>query len=248
MKIIIFAVAFGMLLLLSGGAAYAGDNEDNGADAPWRQRFSINVSGSSGNTRSFDARAAWRARREVAAHRTLIDARYNFGTVGSDVIQSAFTSGARRDWLIPDATWFVFGEGRYDFDDFRSWRHRVSSHWGVGDELRKTETFELLGRAGVGASKQWERTDDLRPEGLLGAEMVWDITETQELFASSYIYPDLLDLSEFRVVSKAEINVEIDHARGMSLIAGVEHDYESSAGPEARNWDFRYYAGLSVGF
>jgi len=231
-------------LLLAGTTLCFADEEDEG----WKQRFLLDLSGSAGNTDSFDMRTGWRANQRTERRRRWLDATYYLGFSDGHRDQSAFTSGVKQDWLVPDATWFAFGQGRYDFDDFRAWRHRVSSHWGLGDELRKTETFELLGRLGVGASKQWERTEDIQPEGLLGLDLLWEITDASEFVASSYMYPELDDFFEYRLVSNAEFNAEIDHQRGMSLIAGVEHEYESSVGKEVKNWDLRYYAGISIAF
>ncbi len=241
----VFMVGLTGIILLAAGVAVG--QEEDAERVVWRQRFQANISGSSGNVRSYDMRAAWRARQDAARRRRFLDASYDLGVTGSEVDRSAFTSGARQDWLFPGKTWFTFGEGRYYFDDFQAWRHRASTHWGVGNEFKKTDTFELLGRAGVGAYKQWERSESIRPEALIGAETVWEMTETQEFTASSYVYPRL-DRAEYRMVSKAEFNAAIDRARGMSFVTGVEHTYDSYPGAETRNWVLRYYAGISVAF
>ncbi len=242
-------------LVLSGAVS---GQEEAEPEAPWRQRADFYVSGSSGNTDSMNMRAGWRADREKRRLRTRLDASYNLGLNRGRIDQSRATSGALFDRLLgeestwDDFKWLAFLKGRYDFDNFRVWRHRASSHGGLARILKQFEDedsdFELLARAGLGVSKQWERTDDLRPEALLGAEMVWNITDAQSFTASSYMYPELLDLSKYRLESRAEFNVAIERARGMNFVCGVAHDYESSAGTEHKNWDFRYYAGISIAF
>ncbi len=206
------------------------------------------MSGSSGNTRDFELNTGWRARKETERHRHRLDASYLYGEAENVRTKTAATAGALNDWLVPDATWFAFAKLRYDFDDFKAWTHRANSHAGLGEQLLKTENAEILGRLGLGASKQWEPTDDLQPEGLLGLDGEWSINEQQSFIASSYLYPYLDDWPEYRLISNAEYNIQLDQARGINMHAGIEHEYESSVGTETRNWDLRYYAGISISF
>src|SRR5690606_29571895 len=146
-------------------------------------QFDLGFAGSSGNSDTFDGRAAFLTTRETERDRWRIDASYFYGESGGVRTKNDFTAGVLKDWLFPESPWLVFAQGRFDYDEFKTWSYRVSGHGGVGYEFIKNDELTLIGRLGAGVSKEWKPSSDLRPEGLLGAELGWNISERQRLTA-----------------------------------------------------------------
>jgi hypothetical protein len=216
--------------------------------SPWESQLDVGVAGSRGNSDTFDARIGFLTINETITDRWKIDAAYYYGTSGSETNKHSFTSGVLKDWLMPDSPWLLFAQGRYDFDQFKTWRHRATGHGGAGYEFIKTDELTLIGRIGAGVAQEWKPTSGPRPEGLLGGEVIWNISDRQRLVAHTTLYPDLGDFFEFRVVSGLAWTMSLDFAKGLAFTIGVDNEYESSTAPGIRHNDLKYFAGLSLTF
>lgn len=216
--------------------------------SPWLSQIDLSLSGAQGNTDTLSFRTGFRTVKETDYYRWRFDASYYYGETDGTTNKNQATAGVLRDWLLPDSPWLFFAQGRYDYDNFRDWRHRVSGHGGLGYEFIDTEELTLIGRLGAGAAKEWQRSESLRPEGLLGLELAWNISDRQSLGAHTTLYPDLGDFFEFRVVSGVQWTMQIDQARGLALNAGIDNEYESQTDPGVKNNDLRFYAGITFKF
>ncbi len=212
-------------------------------------RFEIGISGAEGNTETANIRVGFRTKRENETDRTDVGATYQRSTSSGETIRNQANAFILHDWLIPDSPWFTFVNGNYDFDEFRSWDHRVSGFGGVGYEFITTEDLEVTARLGGGLTKEFGGSDDIRPEALIsGALVKWKPTEAQTVSAYATLYPDLSDFFEFRFLTGLEWLIAIDRADGLSLKFGIENEYESvTAGGERHN-DLNYYGALVIDF
>lgn len=212
-------------------------------------QFEIGISGAEGNTETADIRVGLRTNREDEKSRMKFSVTYQWSTSSGETIRNQGNAFIFHDWLIPDSPWFTFVNGNYDFDEFRSWEHRVSGFGGFGYGLVETETLEMTTRLGGGATKEFGGADDIRPEGLLsGALVKWKPTDAQTVTAFARLYPDLSDFFKFRFLTGLEWFIMIDQADGLSMKFGIENEYESiTAGGEDRN-DMKYYGALVIDF
>ena len=92
------------------------------------------------------------------------------------------------------------------------------------------------------------RNEDLRPEGLLGADLAWRIATRQSLEAGTRFHPDLGDATEFRTVSSISWSWLVNDEAKMSLHTGIEHEYQSVVDPGTDHNDWRIVAGLQFDF
>ncbi|UCD76675.1 MAG: DUF481 domain-containing protein [Phycisphaerales bacterium] len=215
----------------------------------WKSRFELALGGSFGNTDSQAFRTGVVSKRESESDRTALDASYFYGASDGDRTDNRFTAGILHDWLFPESPWFLFADGRYDYDEFKSWEHRISAHIGPGYELIKKEDFTLNLRAGIGVVKEFgSDNDDFRPEAMFGGDFAWQISERQSLEGSTMIYPDLDDTGEFRTFSRLNWAMLVDPDSNMSLTAGLEHEYQSKVDPGVDENDLRIFAGLMFDF
>jgi len=215
----------------------------------WDKTLSVGVNGKEGNTQSLSFNTQLKLTRETDRHRFEVEARYFYTQNDGERTQNEFRSQATRDWLDDDSPWIFFVRGGYEYDEFESWEHRLRAYAGPGYRFVDNEDFELLGRLGVGANYEFGTVNELTPEGLLGSEIVrWHITENQTFEGELTVYPDLEELGEYRLTAKAEWQVEIDRASGLSLKLGVENQYESVTEGDDQHNDLKYYGALNYSF
>ncbi len=215
----------------------------------WDSRLTIAFGFSDGNTEQFNFNSIFRTVRENDETRLAFDAAYFFSQEDGNKTENKATVGAVHDWFL-DERWFVFAQARWEYDEFRSWRHRASGHAGVGYRLIDEENFKLTPRIGMGAAKEFgSPRNEIIPEGFAGLDMAWQITENQSLTASTYYYPYLNDLPEFRWINTVAWNIKIDQADGLSLSVGLLHEHESDPADDSiESNDFKLFGGLTFDF
>ena len=213
--------------------------------ADWDWSISAGFSGTEGNSESKAFNFQVRGSQEDDRDRWLFNNQYFYGSSDGDTDENNFSSKLTKDWLNPDSDWFYFAHGAYDYDQFTAWDHRFSVFGGPGYDFIKRDDLALVGRAGLGLTKEIGGNDDLQPEGLLGLDLLrWHFAENQNLIASSYAYPNLGDLGEFRLENSVEWVIDLAEKSGLHLKFGIEHEYESDPGNGAENNDLKYYGAL----
>lgn len=223
--------------------------EDGEDEKEWKSSFKLGLNSSFGNTDTQGFSAGAKSFREGESDKTTLDAHYYYSASDGDRDTNKFTAGVLQDWFVPDSRWLYFAQGRYDYDEFQSWEHRLGAHGGVGYRLIEKDDLTLTLRGGGGVIKEFgSENEDLRPEGLLGADLTWQISPNQSFTAATTIYPDLSEGGEFRSVSSAEWSAMIDEDSNMSVFARLEHEYQSKVDPGVDENDFRIVAGLQFDF
>lgn len=212
-------------------------------------RFETGATGKQGNTETFSTRAAFVSDYTSEAVRVRFDSAYFYGSVRNTINQNEYTIGLMNYLFVKDTPWFFFLGGRYDWKQFEQWQSRVSASTGVGCRFIKTDNLESTVRAGVGFKREYEsEEDEIKPEGLLGWEMTWNIDQTQRLYADTVYLHDFASAGEYRVLSKANYALKLDRARGIDFSLGVENEYQSDVEPDFEHNDLKYYGALVVGF
>jgi len=205
----------------------------------------VGIDGSEGNTVDFNARLGLSGFYEDATSRWLIDMVYETASENNDTTENEFYAQLTRDWRLPEQKHFYFLAGRYDWDDFQEWEHRLSGSGGIGYEFIENDDWLLLGRAGAGGRYDFNGPDKgFTPDGLLGVDVSWNITDTQKLTFGNTYFPDLSHLSEFRNVTRLEWSIAIDAARNLALKLGAENEHESDPPGDDEKNDLTYYLTL----
>jgi putative salt-induced outer membrane protein YdiY len=163
-------------------------------DVKWDSHINVTFNGASGNTEESSLRIGGRSRRRTPSTRLRLDAAYYLSTSESELDNNKLTVGIEHDWLLHESQWFFFGDGRFDYDQFESWRQRLAAHVGPGYDIIGKEDLHLDARVGVGPRKEWgSEDDDWEPEGLIGLRFDWEITRRQSLDASVAYLPIIAD-------------------------------------------------------
>lgn len=217
--------------------------------AKWENSLTLGFGASTGNTESASFNGLASFKRTSKEDTLLIDGNYFYGTSEGDKNTNKGTAGITYDWNIPDTRFFIFGDTRYEFDEFKTWRHRVSAHAGPGYYLVKSTDLDWSIRGGIGAAKEFASDrNEIYPEALAGTDLEWRINPDHKFFANFRIYPDLEDSGEFRTVSNAGYQIKIPRMEGMSLSLGLLHEHQSKVDDGVKKNDLKLFGGLTWSF
>ena len=215
----------------------------------WDKTLAAGLTGSDGNTDSLNLYASFDTGYEDKTDRWAIDADVfyseNEGVNTTNYYQASIT----KDWLKPDQPLFYWSQAKYENDRFTGWQERTSGYVGVGYEFISRDTYNLLGRAGVGGAYEAGVINEFTTELFLGLEGEWTIDDDSSLQYYTYFYPSLDPaFSDFRNTSGLAYQIAIDKGKGMSLKVGGENQYNSAAAPGTEENDLKYYLALVFDF
>ena len=215
----------------------------------WDVRLLMGLTGSDGNSQTANIRIGLEADRKDKDNRARFKSTYNYATSEGDTTRNQFNAETTIDWLMPNSPWFSFVQGVYDFDEFKTWDHRVSGFAGFGYEVIMSPEVELITRTGGGVTKEFGGADDIRPEGLVSAGLLrWNLTDRQTVTGEVTFFPDLSDLERFRTIAKVDWQIKLDHQEGMKFKVGLEHEHESLTDGSKKHNDLKFYGTLVVEF
>lgn len=215
----------------------------------WGGSIDLGITGSDGNTRNFNFRGAIAANRKSDFNDTKLSFTYTFKSEEGESAENRAVFDARNDWLFPGSRWRLFALGSLEFDEFKDYDARLSLFGGVGYELIKNERTLLLGRVGLGASREFGGDDDgWTPEALLGVDFERQIAANQKFFVTADLYPSLDNYPDYRAVAKAGYEIMLDETSKMLLKLGLEDRYDCTPGLGFRRNDLTYFVTLGWAF
>lgn len=215
----------------------------------WDGGVELGLTGSEGNASRLSFRTGVNGQRVTERFDTRLLANYVYAAEDGDKTDHRFRGEARNDWLFNDSKWRVFAQAAVDVDEFKDWEWRLQVFAGVGYEFIKTEKTELIGRVGVGISREFGGDEkDIIPEALLGLDFMRQITERQKFTFTGELYPSLSDGGEFRALVRAAYEILVDPEVNMTLKLGVEDRYDSDPGAGTRENDLDYFIMLVWSF
>ena len=196
---------------------------------PWDGSVELGLSGTEGNTQTFNIRFGLKARHKTAyLVRTLEITSIQKSAAGVTTANTALVDG-RLEWPMPASRWNYYLHGLAEYDQFKAFDYRLSADTGLGYEYIQTEQTMLVGRAGVSASREIGGPDDhTNPEVALGGEFRHKFNPTHAISAKVDYYPNVTDFSDFRLNSQAGWEIAIAPAWGLSLKLSLIDRYDST--------------------
>ena len=215
----------------------------------WKKSFAAGFNGSDGNTETLNLYANFKTDYEDETDRWAITADYFRNSDDGDTTENEFKGTITKDWLKPDSPWFTFANGLYQYDQFESWEHRAGGFLGVGHECISGPVHTVRARVGAGAQYEFGDVNELTPEGLIGVEWEWLISDAQSFNFYNTLYPSLdPGFSEFRNVTGAAWEVKLAAGDGLKLRIGAENEYESDVAPGEDENDLKYFGAVVFDF
>jgi len=214
----------------------------------WEHKLGAGFNGKQGNTNSQSAHAEYRGFFENEQKRWEIRSVYDFNDGGDDDAQNEFYAQATRDWLSPDSEWFYFAFGKYQWDEFKSWDHKVSATLGTGYEFINRKDLLLLGRLGLAGEQTVGGPEPgFTPELMAGADFKKTFNEQHSLAAKTSFYQSF-DNTGWRNISTLDWDISIDKLLGLGLRLGLENEHESQPDGNDVHNDFKYKLSLVWGW
>ncbi len=195
----------------------------------WERSFQLGISGSSGNseTLSFQFGTDWK--RKIDWSQLDISLVYNKSQ--NDGIETKNNGLLNVDhfWRFEESPWSLFLKSAVEYDEFKAFDLRVAINGGASYRFIDSETLQLDGRLGSGASTEFGGPDNRWvPEAVVGSDYSHQWTEQQKFKLSFDYFPDISDPSQFRVVSKASWELMLDKPKNLSFKINLIDRYDST--------------------
>ncbi|MEN8179227.1 MAG: DUF481 domain-containing protein [Pseudomonadota bacterium] len=214
----------------------------------WKRELDIGINGSSGNSESLSAHAGFKADYEDSEDVWKFRTAYDNASSDGEESRNQFFADLEKDWLWTDSAWFAFAQGRYDWDEYKDWDHRIALSAGPGYQFVKNKIWDISGRMGLGVNKTYGDADeDLTPEALLGMHVGWTISERESIDFNTTFYPSLENGGEYRNITTFDWKMKIEESGKLAMKVGLSNEYDSEATGDVEKNDFKYYFALVWG-
>ena len=225
--------------------AFSARAKENG----WSSSIDMSLTSETGNTDERSFRMGAKLGREYSNIKMSSDLSYYNKESNGETTDDKLSIGYLRDRSFKDSDWFFFMMGRYDYDQFESWRQRVSLHSGPGYKLIQKPDFQMDLRAGPGVRKEWGSDNtDPKFEGLAGTSFEWKPTKRQTFSFSTLFYTVLSDFDDHRTRTTFDWDYLLSDEINLSFVLGILHEYQAYVDPGKDKNDTRIHTGIRYKF
>lgn len=204
--------------------------------APWDIGVNFGLNGSEGENRSQSIASGGYVKRDSDTWTLDSKISYNMTAANSIETQNNALVDARVDRKLDKSPWSLYILNQTLYDEFQPFDLRVSVNSGVGYKWVDLENFNLIGRFGGGTSREFGGPDDeWKAEALLGLDYEYLISEKQRFTMKVDYFPEWEDFGQYRVISDAGWEIDLDKPKNMSLRFTVNDRYDSTPNGVAPN-------------
>ncbi|MEW8505368.1 MAG: DUF481 domain-containing protein [Candidatus Thiodiazotropha sp.] len=214
----------------------------------WKHEVEAGLNGASGNSDSINLHAGYSGGYKDENHGWKFISAYDRSRSDGVESRNQFFTDLLKDWFWVDNPWFAFAQGRYDWDEFKEWDHRLAASAGVGYEFIKGESFYMVGRAGLGGNKTYGDAEEVfTREATLGLDAAWTISERESVDFKTTFYPSLEKSGEYRNITSLNWRMSMAEQGALAMKIGLVNEYDSLAAPGTEKSDFKYNLSLVWG-
>jgi putative salt-induced outer membrane protein YdiY len=199
---------------------------------PWEANIEFGLNGSTGTNESLSIRTGGQALRESSTSKLDLDATYLRTTESGASTQNNAKFDARQDWLLNESSpWTLFGTTNIFYDEFQDFDLQTTLNAGIGYRFIHVPGLQMIGRMGSGASREFGGPiDRWVPESLLGFEYKQRLSASQKVYGKLEYYPGWEDLSEYRLIADAGLEIALDQPSNLSLKLSATDRFDSTPG------------------
>ena len=213
-------------------------------DPVWKFGAELGLNGSEGNAQAFSILAGANGKRETEGN--VFEGSLKYGKTQSQGIETQHFAlvNSRWDWKFTPG-WLLYNKNTFEYDEFKAFDVRLAFSGGFGQHLIvKTETKTLTGRFGAGTSREIGGPDNRWiPEANFGVDFERQLTARQKVKLTSDYYPSWENYHDFRLVTDAFWEIQLDETVNLSLKLGMISRYDSTPNGLKSN-DIDYFATL----
>jgi len=215
--------------------------------SPWSGGVDFGLSGSQGNTDTLTLRAGFDLRYDSPDYALFANVLYILNQANSGDLENEGFGLVRNEFGIGGGLgWYA--QALAEYDQFRTVDQRYGGHNGLTMVVMQDPTQSVRVRAGFGYARETGGpVNDWVPEGQAGADYEYRLTDRTRLTVMGDYYPDLHDLSHYRVRVRAAFDILIDPDLNMWLRLGAFDRYDSQSYGSKRN-DLDYFMSLVFRF
>lgn len=215
----------------------------------WDSKLELGLNGSGGDADTQNIYVRLSTQNQHGRDRWLARGQYFLGRSRGQTSRNQADVKLTRDWLQKNSPWFLFGRGEYKFDEFRSWKHRVSGYGGGGYVIVDNNKWKVVARAGLGGTYEFGQVGEWTPEAFFsGSSARWNLTKRQSLAAEFTYYPSLESLEDYRLQGKIWWQYKLDLLEGLSLKVGADDEYDATPDRRDDKHDLKYYGAVVLEF
>jgi putative salt-induced outer membrane protein YdiY len=197
--------------------------------APWDVGLQFGLNGSEGTNQSQSLQVGGHVKREATLWKHDANLTYNRNAANGIENQNNALLDARVDRKLDGTRWSLYVLNQTQYDEFQAYDLRVALNSGVGYQFIDTEVFDLGGKFGAGASREFGGPDDTwAPEALFGLNGEYLISQTQRLTAKVDYFPEWGDFGQYRIITDAGWEIDLDKPKNVSLKFSVNDRYDST--------------------
>jgi putative salt-induced outer membrane protein YdiY len=196
---------------------------------PWEGNVELGLSGTEGNTQTFNVRFGLTAKYKTAfLHQTLQITSIQKSADGETTANTALLDG-RLEWPMPASRWNYYIHGLIEYDQFKAFTYRFSGDTGFGYEIIQNAATTLIVRSGISTSVEVGGPDDRpNPELIFGGEFKHKFNRTHSLSAKVDYFPNVTDWKDCRINSQASWEIALSRIWGLSLKLSVIDRFDST--------------------
>jgi hypothetical protein len=216
--------------------------------SPWKFVLDANVNYVNAANKQLDFRVAAGAIYEVKdVEKWANSAEYFFKTVdGSTTDNNLLISSIYDKHFESDPRVLWFAKGQVQWAPLQGFEQRLSAWGGLGYEILKKPTANLVGKIGAGYTYEFGNINEGYPQLYASIDWDWDITENQAIVGSYWITPDFADFTDFLMLARLEWTMKLPDVPGLKLLGGARWQYQSQVPTGDIQNDIRVYAGLRL--
>ncbi|MDJ0852313.1 MAG: DUF481 domain-containing protein [Myxococcota bacterium] len=216
----------------------------------WNRRIDFGFNGKQGNSENTNFVLSSEMTYADAFKRWRTNARWFFNADEDGTSDNNARLDLRRDWLTPESRWFGFVAGRYQFDDFEAWEHRVVLGGGPGYNILKRPKHSLDATSGLFFTREFGDRQQEQGEVLAGLEYVWNPHRRYSVRIENQLFLQAIpDAGEIRNLSIGELRIRIvEEPLDVSFTVGVENEYETDVEEGDELNDIKYFMKVGLGF
>ena len=204
--------------------------------APWAIRYELGINGSKGENGTFSMRTGGDIKRETERWKVDSSISYYQNRANRVETQNNAKFDSRLDRLLGDSPWTLYFLTNLLYDKFQPFDMRLALNTGIGYHFLDLPEWKLLGRLGIGASREFGGPDDHTSQELLfGLDYEHHLSKMQRLTAKVDYFPEWNDFNQYRVVSDLSWEIDLDRPDNVSLKLSLQDRYDSTAGDVAPN-------------
>jgi hypothetical protein len=153
----------------------------------------------------------------------------------------------RREWLDPESRWFAALGGRYQFDLYKDWKHRITILGAPGFHLVETERHGLDLLLGPAFTREFGGSKANKAEAALVLSYDWKISERQSVdFSNQYFLQFSPKVGDWRNFTTLAWSLRLTERPALSLNLGLQNEFESNPDPGDPNNDLKYHLTLGM--